>query len=61
MEWIITTRTRLIGRHAAGKLNRLTRGIAATVLAKMGNLNPGFSVKTRIGVSMIEAAEHEGK
>ena len=51
----------LIGRTPLVKLNRLTRGIKATVLAKMENLNPGFSVKDRIGVSMIEAAESEGK
>ncbi len=51
----------LIGRTPLVKLNRMTRGINATVLAKMENLNPGFSVKDRIGVSMIEAAEREGK
>lgn len=50
----------LIGRTPLVKLNRLTRGIKATVLAKMENLNPGFSVKDRIGVAMIEAAEQEG-
>lgn len=50
----------LIGRTPLVKLNRLTRGIKATVLAKMENLNPGFSVKDRIGVAMIEAAEREG-
>lgn len=51
----------LIGRTPLVKLNRMTRGITATVLAKMENLNPGFSVKDRIGVSMIAAAESEGK
>jgi cystathionine beta-synthase len=51
----------LIGRTPLVKLHRLTRGIKATVLAKMENLNPGFSVKDRIGVSMIDAAEREGK
>ena len=50
----------LIGRTPLVKLNRLSRGIKATVLAKMENLNPGFSVKDRIGVAMIEAAEHNG-
>lgn len=51
----------LIGRTPLVKLNRMTRDIKALVLAKMENLNPGFSVKDRIGVSMIEAAEREGK
>jgi cystathionine beta-synthase len=50
----------LIGHTPLVKLNRLTKGIKATVLAKMENLNPGFSVKDRIGISMIEAAEREG-
>jgi cystathionine beta-synthase len=50
----------LVGRTPLVKLNRLTRGIKATVLAKMENLNPGYSVKDRIGVEMIEAAEREG-
>jgi cystathionine beta-synthase len=51
----------LIGHTPLVKLNRLTRGINATILAKMENLNPGYSVKDRIGVAMIEAAEREGK
>jgi cystathionine beta-synthase len=51
----------LIGRTPLVKLNRMNRGIKATILAKMENLNPGFSVKDRIGVAMIEAAELEGK
>ncbi|HKZ78984.1 MAG TPA: pyridoxal-phosphate dependent enzyme [Pyrinomonadaceae bacterium] len=50
----------LIGHTPLVKLNRLARGIKATVLAKMENLNPGFSVKDRIGVAMIEAAERDG-
>ena len=50
----------LIGHTPLVKLNRLTKGIKATVLGKMENLNPGFSVKDRIGISMIEAAEREG-
>jgi len=50
----------LIGNTPLVKLNRMTKGIKATVLAKMENLNPGFSVKDRIGISMINAAEREG-
>jgi cystathionine beta-synthase len=51
----------LIGHTPLVKLNRLTKGIKATVLAKMESLNPGYSVKDRIGISMIEAAEREGR
>src|SRR6201988_4207151 len=51
----------LIGNTPLIKLRRLNKGLKATILAKMENLNPGFSVKDRIGVSMIEAAEREGK
>jgi len=50
----------LIGNTPLVKLNRLARGVKATVFAKMENLNPGYSVKDRIGVAMIEAAEREG-
>ena len=50
-----------IGRTPLIKLNRLTKGIKATVFAKMESLNPGGSVKDRIGVAMIEMAEREGK
>src|ERR1041384_1801292 len=50
----------LVGRTPLVKLNRLTQGIKATVLAKMESLNPGYSVKDRIGRAMIEAAEREG-
>src|SRR5437870_7508090 len=51
----------LIGHTPLIKLNRLSKGLKPLVLAKMENLNPGLSVKDRIGVSMIEAAEREGK
>lgn len=52
----------LIGKTPLVKINRLTeaQGIKATILAKMENLNPGYSVKDRIGISMVEAAEKEG-
>jgi cystathionine beta-synthase len=50
----------LIGRTPLVKLNRMVAGIKATVLAKMESLNPGYSVKDRIGISMIDAAEREG-
>ncbi len=51
----------LIGHTPLVKLSRLNKGLKPLVLAKMENLNPGFSVKDRIGISMIEAAEREGK
>jgi len=50
----------LIGRTPLVKLNRLTHGIKAMVLAKMESHNPGGSVKDRIGLAMIEAAERAG-
>lgn len=50
----------LIGNTPLVKLNRLARDVKAQVFAKMESLNPGYSVKDRIGISMIEAAEREG-
>lgn len=51
---------RLIGNTPLIKLSRLNKGLKPLILAKMENLNPGFSVKDRIGISMVEAAEREG-
>src|SRR3954470_23406987 len=51
----------LIGHTPLVRLNRVTEGIAATVLAKIEYLNPGGSSKDRIAVRIIEAAEREGK
>ncbi|HEY5860221.1 MAG TPA: pyridoxal-phosphate dependent enzyme, partial [Actinomycetota bacterium] len=42
------------------RLHSVTRGVEATVLAKVEMLNPGGSVKDRIGIRMIEAAERAG-
>lgn len=50
----------LIGNTPLVRLNRLARNTKAQVFAKMENLNPGYSVKDRIGVSMIDVAEREG-
>ena len=52
----------LIGNTPLVKINNLTaqHGIKAQVFAKMESLNPGYSVKDRIGVSMINWAEREG-
>src|SRR2546429_6267140 len=42
------------------RLHAVTRGLRPTVLAKLEMLNPGGSVKDRIGIRMIEAAEQAG-
>jgi cysteine synthase A len=53
--------TGLIGRTPLVRLNRVTEGINATVVVKLESHNPAGSVKDRIGLAMIEAAEREGK
>jgi cystathionine beta-synthase len=49
-----------VGRTPLVRLNRLTAGIEATVLAKVESFNPGGSVKDRIGMALIRAAEKSG-
>lgn len=50
-----------IGNTPLIKLNRITKDIPATVLAKVDYFNPGNSIKDRMALKMIEVAEHEGK
>ena len=52
--------TKTIGNTPLVRLNNLTRGLEATVVAKMESFNPMASVKDRIGIAMIEAAEKAG-
>src|SRR5262245_61381039 len=53
--------TECIGATPLVKLRRVVDNAKGIVLAKLENLNPLWSVKDRIGVSMIEAAERDGK
>lgn len=50
----------LVGNTPLVRLNSVTKGIRATVLAKVEYFNPGGSVKDRIALRMIEAAEESG-
>src|SRR5436190_16503713 len=53
--------TQCIGNTPLVRLNRSTQGCKATVVAKVENLNPLWSVKDRIARAMIDAAERDGK
>ena len=53
--------TELIGNTPLVKLNRVTAGMPATVLAKLEFFNPAHSVKDRIAAAMLDAAQAEGK
>ena len=52
--------TQLVGNTPLVRLRRLTEGVGAQVVAKLEYFNPAHSVKDRIGVAMIDAAEKAG-
>jgi len=52
--------TELIGNTSLVRLNKITERVNADILAKLESFNPLGSVKDRIGVSMVEAAEEAG-
>src|SRR5262249_61788441 len=49
-----------IGRTPLIRLQRLAAGLSARILAKVESLNPGGSIKDRVGVAMVEEAERRG-
>jgi cysteine synthase A len=53
--------TELVGHTPLVRINRLTEGIDATVLGKLEFYNPASSVKDRIGVAIVDAAEKSGE
>ncbi|MHB8878179.1 MAG: cysteine synthase A [Myxococcaceae bacterium] len=60
MSRIFEDNSQSIGNTPLVKLNRVTQGLHATVVAKIEGRNPAYSVKCRIGAAMIWAAERDG-
>ena len=53
--------TELVGNTPLVRLNKIVNGAKAEIAAKLEYYNPSHSVKDRIGVAMIDAAEKTGK
>ncbi|MGA1706839.1 MAG: PLP-dependent cysteine synthase family protein, partial [Candidatus Nanopelagicaceae bacterium] len=53
--------TEIFGNTPLVRLNRMTEGSGATVLAKLEFYNPTSTVKDRIGIAMVDAAEKSGQ
>ncbi|NCW35032.1 MAG: pyridoxal-phosphate dependent enzyme, partial [Actinobacteria bacterium] len=53
--------TEVFGNTPLVRLNRITDGAAATVYAKLEFYNPTSTVKDRIGIAMVDAAERSGQ
>jgi cystathionine beta-synthase len=51
----------LVGQTPIVRLDRISRDVPGTILAKLEYMNPGGSLKDRIGLAMIEAAERDGR
>ncbi len=60
MSQIFADNSRSIGHTPLVKINRITKGLHATVLAKIEGRNPAYSVKCRIGAAMVWDAEERG-
>ncbi|HOD08200.1 MAG TPA: cysteine synthase A [Myxococcota bacterium] len=60
MSQIFDDNSQSVGNTPMVRINRITEGAVATVLAKIEGRNPAYSVKCRVGVAMIDAAEKAG-
>src|SRR6478735_10935228 len=61
MSQIYTSITEVVGRTPLVRLNRVTEGAGATVLGKLEFYNPSASVKDRLGIAIVDAAEASGE
>ncbi|MBA2848002.1 cysteine synthase A [Thermosulfuriphilus ammonigenes] len=60
MKMVVNNITELIGRTPLVRLTRIAQGLKAEIYGKLESRNPLSSVKDRIGLAMIEAAERQG-